>query len=117
MGTRGGRVCLLTDLRAGQNSAIADIICTQIPILERTTMRLACRIICVVVLSSPIVGAGHAQAPAAAASEYTGRGRAGGGIAAPAWEVMRGNGAAKAVQTVKDAKLAPEGKGMRVTTG
>ena len=80
-------------------------------------MRLACRIICVVVLSSPIVGVGHAQAPAAAASEDTGRSIAGGGITVPGWEGKIDDGAAKAGQTVKDAKLAPEGKGMRVTTG
>ncbi len=82
-------------------------------------MRLACRVICVVVLSSPIVGVGRAQPPAApaAASEDTGRSIAGGGISVPGWEGKVDDGAAKAGQTVKDAKLALEGKGMRVTTG
>jgi hypothetical protein len=58
----------------------------------------------------------RAQAPAAA-SEDTGRSIAGGGISVPGWEGKIDDGAAKAGQTVKDAKLAPEGKGMRVTTG
>jgi hypothetical protein len=79
-------------------------------------MRLACRVLSVVVLGSTIVGMGRAQAPAAA-SEDTGRSIAGGGIAVPGWDGKVDDGAAKAGQTVKDAKLAPEGKGMRVTTG
>jgi hypothetical protein len=79
-------------------------------------MRLACRFLCVVVVGSTIVGVGRAQAPAAA-SEDTGRSIAGGGITVPGWEGKIDDGAAKAGQTVKDAKLAPEGKGMRVTTG
>ncbi|HEY4379304.1 MAG TPA: hypothetical protein VGN01_03100 [Acidobacteriaceae bacterium] len=79
-------------------------------------MRLACRVLCVVVVGSTIVGVGRAQAPAAA-SEDTGRSIAGGGITVPGWEGKIDDGAAKAGQTVKDAKLAPEGKGMRVTTG
>jgi hypothetical protein len=78
-------------------------------------MRLACRVICVVVIGSGMVGGGRAQAPAAA--EDTGRSIAGGGITVPGWEGKVDDGAAKAGQTVKDAKLAPEGKGMRVTTG
>jgi hypothetical protein len=59
----------------------------------------------------------RSQAPPAAASEDTGRSIAGGGISVPGWEGKVDAGAAKAGQTVKDAKLAPEGKGMRVTTG
>jgi hypothetical protein len=80
-------------------------------------MRLASRAICVVVIGSALAGAGWAQAPAAAASEDTGRSIAGGGITVPGWDGKVDDGAAKAGQTVKDAKLAPEGKGMRVTTG
>ena len=79
-------------------------------------MRLACRVLCVAVMGSTFVGVSRAQAPAAA-SEDTGRSIAGGGITVPGWEGKIDDGAAKAGQTVKDAKLAPEGKGMRVTTG
>ena len=60
--------------------------------------------------SRPVAGACRA-------SEDTGRSIAGGGITVPGWEGKVDAGAAKAGQTVKDAKLAPEGKGMRVTTG
>ena len=78
-------------------------------------MRLAFRCVCSLVLCGFIAGAGRAQAPAA--SEDTGRSIAGGGITVPGWEGKVDDGAAKAGQTVKDAKLAPEDKGMRVTTG
>src|ERR1035441_2343232 len=117
MVTRDGGVCLAPDLPACQGLAIAAIIAHKIPVLERTAMRLASRAICVVVIGSALAGAGWAQAPAAAASEDTGRSIAGGGITVPGWGGKVGDGAAKAGQTVKDAKLAPEGKGMRVTTG
>lgn len=79
-------------------------------------MRLARYIAGVVVFSGLVVGIIRSQAPAAA-SEDTGRSIAGGGITVPGWEGKVDAGAAKAGQTVKDAKLAPEGKGMRVTTG
>jgi hypothetical protein len=79
-------------------------------------MRLARCIAGVVVLSGLVVGNVRSQAPAAA-SEDTGRSIAGGGITVPGWEGKVDAGAAKAGQTVKDAKLAPEDKGMRVTTG
>jgi hypothetical protein len=62
------------------------------------------------------VGNVRSQAPAAA-SEDTGRSIVGGGITVTGWEGKVDAGAAKAGQTVKDAKLAPEDKGMRVTTG
>jgi len=78
-------------------------------------MRLAFRSVCSLVLCGLIAGAGRAQAPAA--SEDTGRSIAGGGITVPGWEGKVDDGAAKAGQTIKDAKLAPEDKGMRVTTG
>jgi hypothetical protein len=78
-------------------------------------MRLAFRCVCSLVLCGFIAGAARAQAPAA--SEDTGRSIAGGGITVPGWEGKVDDGAAKAGQTVKDAKLAPEDKGMRVTTG
>jgi hypothetical protein len=80
-------------------------------------MRLARCIAGAVVFSGLVVGIVRSQAPAAAASEDTGRSIAGGGITVPGWEGKVDAGAAKAGQTVKDAKLAPEGKGMRVTTG
>ena len=79
-------------------------------------MRLARCIAGVVVLSGLVVGKVQSQAPAAA-SEDTGRSIAGGGITVPGWEGKVDAGAAKAGQTVKDAKLAPEDKGMRITTG
>jgi hypothetical protein len=95
--------------------ADAAIICTQIAVPEKTDMRLACRLLCVVVVGSTIVG--RTQPPAAAPSEDVGRSIAGGGISVPGWEGKVDAGAAKAGQTVKDAKLAPEGNGMRITTG
>jgi hypothetical protein len=79
-------------------------------------MRLARCIAGVVVFGGLVVGTVRSQAPAAA-SEDTGRSIAGGGITVPGWEGKVDAGAAKAGQTVKDAKLAPEGKGMRITTG
>ena len=42
---------------------------------------------------------------------------AGGGISVPGWVGKIDAGAEKAGQTVKNAKLAPEGKGLHVTTG
>ena len=80
-------------------------------------MRLICRMLCVVVVSGLVTGKCHAQAPAAAASEDTGRSIAGGGISVPGWQGKIDDGAAKAGQTIKDAKFALEGAGMRVTTG
>jgi hypothetical protein len=47
----------------------------------------------------------------------TARAIAGGGISVPGWQGKIDAGAEKQGQTIKDAKLAPEGKGMRVTTG
>ncbi len=79
-------------------------------------MRFAARCICSLVLCGLVAGISRAQPPAAA-SEDTGRSIAGGGISVPGWEGKVDDGAAKAGQTVKDAKLAPEGNGMRVTTG
>src|SRR5476649_1765644 len=84
------------------------IIWTQIPVLERTAMRLAYRVLCVVVMGSAIAGKGHGQPPAAAATEETGRSIAGGGISVAGWEGKVDDGAAKAGQTVKDAMLAPD---------
>jgi hypothetical protein len=79
-------------------------------------MRLAIRFVCSLVFCGLVAGVSGAQAPAAA-SEDVGRSIAGGGITVPSWEGKIDDGAAKAGQTVKDGKLAPEGKGMRVTTG
>ena len=42
---------------------------------------------------------------------------AGGGITVPGWQGKIDAGAEKQGQTVNDEKFAPEGKGMRVTTG
>ena len=78
-------------------------------------MRLAYRLVCVVVLSGLVVGVGRTQAPAAPAE--TNRSIADGGITVPGWEGKIDAGAEKQGQTVKDARLAPEGAGMRVTTG
>jgi len=81
-------------------------------------MRIASRLACCLALSLAATAA-FAQPPAApaAASEATGRVIAGGGISVPGWQGKIDDGAAKAGQTVADAKLAPEGSGMRVTTG
>jgi hypothetical protein len=78
-------------------------------------MHLAYRAICVVILSGLVAGKIQAQVPPA--SEDAGRSIAGGGISVPGWEGKIDAGAEKQGQTVKDAKLAPEGAGMRVTTG
>ena len=80
-------------------------------------MRVAVRFGCSVVLGGLLAGIGVAQTPAAPATEEAGRSIAGGGISVPGWEGKVDAGAAKQGQTVKDAKLAPEDKGMRVTTG
>jgi hypothetical protein len=85
-------------------------------------MRLTARFACSVIACGLLAGHALAQAPTApkapaAASDDTGRSIAGGGISVPGWEGKVDDGAAKAGQTVKDAKLAPEGNGMRVTTG
>ena len=47
----------------------------------------------------------------------TARAIAGGGISVPGWQGKIDAGAEKQGQTVNDDKFAPEGKGMRVTTG
>jgi hypothetical protein len=80
-------------------------------------MRLNSRFASTFVLCSLLAGVAGAQPPAAAPSDDTGRSIAGGGISVPGWEGKVDDGAAKAGQSVKDAKLAPEGAGMRVTTG
>jgi hypothetical protein len=85
--------------------------------LEKNAMRFSSRFACCFVLTGLISGFAGGQPPAAAPSEEAGRSIAGGGISVPGWEGKIDDGAAKAGQTVKDAKLAPEGAGMRVTTG
>jgi hypothetical protein len=67
------------------------------------------------VVQTPSAVAPTATTPAAA--EEKGRSIAGGGITVPGWEGKVDDGAAKQGQTVADAKFAPEGNGMRVTTG
>jgi hypothetical protein len=78
-------------------------------------MRLACRFVCPVVLCGLLAGGARAQAPAA--PEETNRSVVGGGIAVPGWEGKIDASAEKQGQTVKDAKLSPDGTGMHVTTG
>ncbi len=77
-------------------------------------MRVAGRWICSVAFFA-VAGAGVAQPPAAPTE--TNRAIAGGGITVPGWEGKVDADAEKQGQGVKDAKLAPEGAGMRVTTG
>jgi len=57
------------------------------------------------------------HAPAARAQDDGNRLVAGGGISVPGWTGKVDDSAARIGQSVKDAKLVPEGKGMRVTTG
>ncbi len=80
-------------------------------------MRIAFRLASSVVLSGLLAGICIAQPPAGAASDEAGRSVSGGGILVPAWEGKIDAGAEKQGQTIRDAKLAPEDKGMRVTTG
>jgi len=72
-------------------------------------MRLACRVIWGAVLCGVCAVWAGAQ--------DTNRVVAGGGISVPGWEGKVDADAEKQGQGVKDAKLAPEGAGMRVTTG
>lgn len=80
-------------------------------------MRLAFPLAPYVVLSGLLAGICIAQPLAAARSDEAGRSIAGGGISVPGWEGKIDDGAEKQGQTIKDAKLAPEDKGMQVTTG
>jgi hypothetical protein len=79
-------------------------------------MRTALRFACAVALCSAAVGVVLAQPPAAAPEEKA-RSIEGGGITVPGWQGKIDDSAIKQGQTVQDGKLAPEGKGMRVTTG
>lgn len=72
-------------------------------------MRLAVRFVCSLVFCGLVAGVSGAQAPAAAASDDAGRSIVGGGISVPGWEGKVDDGAIKAGQSVKDARLAPEG--------
>ena len=78
-------------------------------------MRLACRFVCSFVLCLLVTGVGQSQPPGAPAE--VNRTVAGGGITVPGWTGKVDADAEKQGQGVKDAKLAPEGAGMRVTTG
>jgi hypothetical protein len=78
-------------------------------------MRVASRFVCAVVFCLLAVSMGFAQPPAAPTEAN--RVIAGGGITVPGWVGKVDASAEKQGQGVKDAKLAPEGKGMRVTTG
>jgi hypothetical protein len=86
----------------------------------RTAFRTASRLAFCLALGSLAVVPALAQPPAAAPaaqSEVTGRAIAGGGITVPGWQGTVDAATAQAGQTVNDAKLAPEGNGMRVMTG
>ena len=78
-------------------------------------MRLAYRVMCGVVGCGLVVGVVHGQA--GAAPDEKARAIADGGITVPGWQGQIDASAEKQGQTIKDAKLAPEGAGMRVTTG
>jgi len=78
-------------------------------------MPVATRLACFALLCSSLPV--FAQPPAAAAPQETNRSVADGGITIPGWQGQIDASAEKQGQTVKDAKLAPEGDGMRVTTG
>jgi hypothetical protein len=80
-------------------------------------MRIACGFGCSIVFCGMLAGIGMSQAPAAPATEETGRSVAGGGVSVPGWQGKIDDGAAKQGQTINDAKLAPEDRGMHVTTG
>ena len=84
-------------------------------------MRIASSLVCSIGLCVVVMGVGGhlgAQAPAAQApAGETNRAVADGGISVPGWVGKVDDSAEKQGQSVKDAKLAPEGKGMRVTTG
>lgn len=58
-----------------------------------------------------------AQTAASGAPQETSRSVAGGGISVSGWQGQVDANAQKQGQTVNDAKLAPEGSGMHVTTG
>src|SRR5438270_3515121 len=77
-------------------------------------MSLSRSIACSIVLAGSFAAVCGAQAPGA---EEKARSIEGGGITVPGWQGMVDAGAAKQGQSVKDDKLAPEGKGFRVTTG
>jgi hypothetical protein len=78
-------------------------------------MGVAVRVVSSIAVCLLFAGVSFAQAPAAPTE--TNRLVAGGGITVPGWEGKVDADAEKQGQGVKDAKLAPEGAGMRVTTG
>jgi hypothetical protein len=80
-------------------------------------MRLACRLVNAVAFCVAVAGVGHAQMGAMQMGTETNRAVANGGITVPGWQGQVDASAVKQGQGVKDAKLAPEGAGMRVTTG
>ena len=78
-------------------------------------MPVSIRLACLALLCGSLPAL--AQTAPAAASQETSRSIAGGGISVPGWKGQIDASAEKQGQTVNDAKLAPEGSGMRVTTG
>lgn len=79
-------------------------------------MRVANRFVCFAIVCASFPA--FAQPPAAAAGAQDGnRLVAGGGITVSGWQGQIDASAQRQGQTVNDAKLAPEGKAMRVTTG
>ena len=69
------------------------------------------------VCSVPIPTAAQATAQPPAASADASRAVASGGISVPGWQGKVDSSASAQGLSVKDAKLAPEGSGMHVTTG
>jgi len=78
-------------------------------------MPVANRLACFALLcgSIPVL----AQAAPGGGAQETNRTISNGGITVPGWQGQVDASAEKQGQSVKDAKLAPEGAGMRVTTG
>jgi hypothetical protein len=80
-------------------------------------MRFAQRSMFALVFAILVASLVAVSVPAAHAQDETNRLVAGGGITVPGWTGKVDDSAARIGQSVKDAKLVPEGKGMRVTTG
>jgi hypothetical protein len=80
-------------------------------------MSVVTRLVSLAVVCTLLPAIAQAQPPAAGAAQETNRLVAGGGITVPGWQGQIDASAEKQGQTIKDAKLAPEGTGMRVTTG
>jgi hypothetical protein len=78
-------------------------------------MPVAARLACLALVCTFLPA--FAQPPAGAVSQEANRTVAGGGISVRGWQGQIDESAQKQGQTVNDAKLTPEGSGMRVMTG